>query len=52
MSALSLHSGGLAARLPELRAGDRVLLLRVLRGQQFIVLSRIFEKGARHAAKI
>lgn len=35
-----------------LEAGDRVLLLRVLRGQQFIVLSRIFEKGARHAAKI
>lgn len=26
MSALSLHSGGLAARLPGLRAGDRVLL--------------------------
>ena len=26
MSALSLHSGGWAARLPELRAGDRVLL--------------------------
>lgn len=30
-----------------LEAGDRVLLLRVMRGQQFIILSRIFQrKGA------
>lgn len=28
-----------------LTTGDRVLLLRVMRGQQFIVLSRIFERG-------
>ena len=28
-----------------LTVGDRVLLLRVMRGQQFIVLSRIFERG-------
>ena len=27
-----------------LEAGDKVLLLRVMRGQQFIILSRIFEK--------
>ena len=52
MSALPVHTAELAGVLPRLRAGDRVLLLRVLRGQQFIVLSRIFEKGARHAAKI
>lgn len=30
-----------------LEKGDKVLLLRVLRGQQFIILSRIFERGAR-----
>lgn len=29
-----------------LEKGDKVLLLRVLRGQQFIILSRIFERGA------
>lgn len=28
-----------------LAVGDKVLLLRVMRGQQFIVLSRIFERG-------
>lgn len=28
-----------------LAVGDRVLLLRVMRGQQFIILSRIFERG-------
>lgn len=28
-----------------LAAGDKVLLLRVMRGQQFIVWSRIFERG-------
>ena len=27
-----------------LEAGDKVLLLRVMRGQQFIILSRVFEK--------
>lgn len=35
-----------------LETGDRVLMLRVMRGQQFIILSRIFEGGAQHAAKI
>lgn len=30
-----------------LEAGDRVLLLRVLRGEQFLILSRVFEKEAR-----
>lgn len=30
-----------------LAAGDKVLLLRVMRGQQFIILSRIFERGER-----
>ena len=29
-----------------LAAGDRVLLLRVMRGQQFVILSRVFERGA------
>lgn len=29
-----------------LEAGDKVLLLRVMRGQQFIILSRVFEKEA------
>ena len=28
-----------------LAAGDKVLLLRVMRGQQFVILSRIFERG-------
>ena len=28
-----------------LEVGDKVLLLRVMRGQQFIILSRIFERG-------
>lgn len=28
-----------------LSVGDRVLLLRVMRGQQFVILSRIFERG-------
>ena len=28
-----------------LAAGDKVLLLRCMRGQQFIILSRIFERG-------
>lgn len=34
-----------------LEKGDMVLMLRACRGQQFIILSRIFEKGARNAAK-
>lgn len=29
-----------------LAVGDKVLLLRVMRGQQFIILSRIFERGS------
>ena len=29
-----------------LEAGDKVLMLRVMRGQQFIILSRVFEKEA------
>lgn len=29
-----------------LETGDKVLLLRVMRGQQFIILSRVFEKEA------
>lgn len=29
-----------------LEKGDKVLLLRVMRGQQFIILSRVFEKEA------
>ena len=29
-----------------LEIGDKVLLLRVMRGQQFIILSRVFEKEA------
>lgn len=29
-----------------LEVGDKVLLLRVMRGQQFIILSRVFEKEA------
>jgi len=29
-----------------LAAGDKVLLLRCMRGQQFIILSRIFERGS------
>ncbi|MDE7260522.1 MAG: DUF2577 domain-containing protein [Oscillospiraceae bacterium] len=29
-----------------LEAGDKVLLLRVMRGQQFIILSRVYEKEA------
>lgn len=29
-----------------LAVGDKVLLLRCMRGQQFIILSRIFERGA------
>lgn len=28
-----------------LATGDKVLMLRVMRGQQFIILSRIFERG-------
>ena len=35
-----------------LEEGDKVLMLRVCRGQQFIILSRIFEKGARNAAEV
>jgi len=35
-----------------LRAGDQVLLLKVLRSQQFVILSRIFERGAQRAASI
>ena len=37
-----------------LKTGDRVLLLRVMRGQQFIIVSRIFERGSAHgnAARI
>ena len=35
-----------------LAVGDKVLLLRCMRGQQFIILSRIFEGGAQSAAKI
>lgn len=31
-----------------LAAGDKVLLLRVMRGEQFIILSRIFERGERN----
>lgn len=31
-----------------LAVGDKVLLLRVMRGQQFIILSRIFERGKRN----
>lgn len=31
-----------------LAVGDKVLLLRVMRGQQFIILSRIFERGKAH----
>lgn len=30
-----------------LAVGDKVLMLRVMRGQQFIILSRIFERGER-----
>ena len=29
-----------------LEVGDKVLLLRVMRGQQFVILSRVFEKEA------
>ena len=29
----------------ELKAGDKVLLLRVQRGQKFVVLSRVYEGG-------
>ena len=29
-----------------LEVGDKVLMLRVMRGQQFIILSRVFEKEA------
>lgn len=29
-----------------LAVGDKVLLLRVMRGQQFVILSRVFERGA------
>lgn len=36
----------------KLEEGDKVLLLRVCRGQQFIILSRIFERGAQRAASI
>lgn len=36
----------------KLETGDKVLLLRVCRGQQFIILSRIFERGAQRAASI
>lgn len=35
-----------------LETGDKVLLLRVRRGQQFIILSRIFEGGAQSAAEV
>ena len=31
---------------PNVKEGDKVLLLRVMRGQQFIILSRVFEKEA------
>ena len=31
-----------------LAAGDKVLMLRVMRGEQFIILSRIFERGERN----
>lgn len=31
-----------------LSVGDRVLLLRVMRGEQFIILSRVFERGSAH----
>lgn len=34
-----------------LEKGDKVLMLRVCRGQQFIILSRIFARGAQSAAK-
>ena len=30
---------------PALKAGDKVLLLRVQRGQKFVVLSRVYEGG-------
>lgn len=29
-----------------LAVGDKVLLLRVMRGQQYVILSRVFERGA------
>lgn len=32
-----------------LETGDKVLLLRVMRGQQFVILSRIFERRGTHA---
>lgn len=35
-----------------LEEGDKVLLLQVRRGQQAIILSRIFERGAQRAAKV
>lgn len=35
-----------------LEKGDKVLMLRVRRGQQSIILSRIFERGAQSAAKV
>lgn len=31
-----------------LAVGDKVLLLRCMRGQQFIILSRVFERGPSH----
>lgn len=30
-----------------LAVGDKVLLLRVMRGQQYVILSRVFERGGR-----
>ncbi len=43
MSALSLHSGGLAARLPGLRAGDRVLLSGTIYTARDAAHKRLFE---------
>lgn len=36
--------GGYIILNKKLETGDKVLLLRVMRGQQFIILSRVFEK--------
>lgn len=38
--------GGYIVLNRALEAGDKVLLLRVMRGQQFVILSRVFEKEA------
>ena len=43
MSALSLHSGGMAARLPGLRAGDRVLLSGTIYTARDAAHKRLFE---------